>query len=909
MITPLNILIAEDSPEDAELLVAQLRRAGFDPQWRRVETEPDFLAGLEKLPDLILSDYSMPHFSGLRAMLLLQEREFHIPLILVSGTVGEEAAVEAMKHGAADYLLKDRILRLGPAVERALEQKRLRAERQQTLEELRWKTALLEAQLNASIDGILVVDSQGKQVLENPRMNELWKVPEHMLGDQDDATKLVFAASRTKAPQQFIERVTYLYAHPDEVGCDEIELIDGTILERYSSPVRDGTGRFYGRIWNFRDITERKRAEAALVRSHEQYRRAIIAANAIPYQKDYIADKYVFMGEGIKDLTGYGPAELRSSVWKEIILETQFLDEAAGLPGAEAVRRILAGELKCWHADHRIRTRSGEFRWISDSAIPLLDADGKYAGSIGIIQDITERKQADGELRWRTAFFEALSDSILDGILVLDRSGKRVIQNRRFSQMFKIPDHSINEMAEFEMIRQVARRAKNADEFNRQMTYIKSHPDAIGYYEIELSDGTVLERYHAPVRDKAGNHYGRIWTFRDITERRKLEAQFRQAQKMEGIGQLAGGVAHDFNNMLATIQMNVDLLRIEDNITPAQLEIATEIGGAAQRAAALTRQLLLFSRKETMQLRDLDLTESINEMTKMLRRTLGEEIQIKFKFAMQSLFLHADASMLDQVLLNLAVNARDAMPHGGRLIIETSAVEFDETTARQNPQTRPGSFVCLSVSDTGGGIPPEILPRIFEPFFTTKEVGKGTGLGLATVFGIVQQHQGWINVYSEVGQGTTFRIYLPRLAARPRQNPEAAALPAVRGKNETILLVEDNSFLHHSMRNILLQLGYRVLAASHGIGALNLWKQHRAEIQLLLTDLVMPGGMTGKDLGRRLLQENPKLKVIYTSGYSADIITKELRLQEGVNFLGKPFDAHQLAQIIRNRLDEDEDSL
>jgi len=636
--------------------------------------------------------------------------------------------------------------------------------------ELRCKTAFMKALVDCALDGILVVDNQGKKILQNQRLNELWKIPPHIAEGKDDAEQVQFAAKQTKNPGAFLKQVACLYAHPEVVKQDEIELLDGRVLDRYSSPVRDKGGNYYGRIWTFRDITERKR----------------------------VAD----------------------------------------------------------------------------------------------------------ELLSRTAFFDALVDSTPDGILVLDSNGKKVIQNAQFNRLFEIPDGSISDMDEFRMIQLVTKAVKNAKQFNERITYIKTHPDATGHYEFEMADGTVLERYHAPVRDKDGRPYGRIWTFRDITERRKLEAQFRQAQKLEGIGQLAGGVAHDFNNILATIQMNADLLRIADNIAPAQLEIAKEIGNSAQRAAALTRQLLLFSRKQTMQLRDLDLNESISDMTKMLQRSLGETVQLQFKFAMQSLFLHADAGMLDQVLLNLAVNARDAMPAGGRLVIETSAVEFDEGKAGQNPPARPGSFVCLSVSDTGNGIRPEIQPRIFEPFFTTKEVGKGTGLGLATVFGIVQQHQGWINFYSEVGHGTTFRIYLPRLAALSAQKPKEPAGTKLRGGNETILLVEDDPFLHASVRKILFQLGYRVLAATNGVEALAPWKRHQAEIHLLLTDLVLPGGMTGKDLGQRLSRENPKLKVIYTSGYSAEIITKDLHLEEGFNFLGKPYEARQLAQIIRNCLDQ-----
>jgi CheY-like chemotaxis protein len=250
------------------------------------------------------------------------------------------------------------------------------------------------------------------------------------------------------------------------------------------------------------------------------------------------------------------------------------------------------------------------------------------------------------------------------------------------------------------------------------------------------------------------------------------------------------------------------------------------------------------------------------------------------------------------------VNARDAMPKGGQLVIETSAVDFDESVAARSAQARPGSFVCLSVSDTGSGIPAEILPNIFEPFFTTKEVGKGTGLGLATVFGIVQQHHGWINVYSEVGRGTTFRIYLPRLTGMSGLDSEEPDIKTLRRGNETILLVEDEAPLRLSIQNSLSQLGYRVLEAVNGAGALQIWRQHHDEIHLLLTDLVMPGGMNGKEVADWLLAENPKLKVIYTSGYSAAVQVEDLLLEEGVNYLTKPFAAHHLAQTVRNCLDK-----
>jgi CheY-like chemotaxis protein len=302
-------------------------------------------------------------------------------------------------------------------------------------------------------------------------------------------------------------------------------------------------------------------------------------------------------------------------------------------------------------------------------------------------------------------------------------------------------------------------------------------------------------------------------------------------------------------------------------------------------------------------LHDLDLSQSINAMTNMLRRILGEDIQVQFKFAMEPLFIHADAGMMDQVLMNLAVNSRDAMTKGGQLLIETSAVEFDESAAAKSAQIRPGKFICLTVSDTGGGIAPENLARIFEPFFTTKEVGKGTGLGLATIFGIVRQHHGWINVDSEVGEGTTFHIYLPRVEKISPQNAEPPKLTFMTGGNETILLVEDDPSLRASVKITLSRLGYRVLETANGAEALAVWKQHREAIHLLLTDLIMPGGMTGKDLSEWILTENPKLKVIYVSGYSAEIAGTDFQLQEGVNFLPKPFQSHKLAKIIRDRLD------
>ena len=643
---------------------------------------------------------------------------------------------------------------------------------------------------------------------------------------------------------------------------------------------------------NVRDITQRKQAEktsirlAAIVESSDD---AIIGKDL-----DSIITSW---NKGAEMIFGYTADEMAGRPIMPLIPADRLEEEK------DILEKIKRGE-SVRHFETVRQAKDGRRIDVSITVSPIKNSMGETIGASKVARDITERKRAEEELRWKTAFLEAQVDSALDGILVVDHQGKKILQNDRVNELWKIPPHVAGNKDDAVQVQFIAGRVKNPGKFAEKIAHLYAHPDEVSRDEIDLIDGTLLDRYSSPVQDKAGKYYGRIWTFRDITQRRMMETQFRQSQKMEGIGQLAAGVAHDFNNILAVIQLHASLLKIGPYPSPEQLESAGEIEKATERAANLTRQLLLFSRRQTMQPRDLDLNQSINDMTKMLRRTLGEAIQVQFKFALKPLFIHADAGMMDQVLMNLAVNAQDAMTKGGLLVIETSAVEFDESVCAKSPLARPGSFVCLSVSDTGCGIPPEILPRIFEPFFTTKDIGKGTGLGLATVFGIVQQHQGWINIYSEVGHGTVFRIYLPRLAAKSGQEPRQPAFTTVRGGKETILLVEDEAALRSSMCKALSQLGYRMLESVSGVEAQKVWEQRRHEIDLLLTDLVMPGGVTGKDLAARFLNENPKLKVIYTSGYSIDVVGRNFPLEEGVNFLAKPFGANRLAQTVRDCLDK-----
>ena len=327
---------------------------------------------------------------------------------------------------------------------------------------------------------------------------------------------------------------------------------------------------------------------------------------------------------------------------------------------------------------------------------------------------------------------------------------------------------------------------------------------------------------------------------------------------------------------------------------------------SSRRTGRLTRQLLIFSRKQTLQPADVDLNEVVGNMTKMVRRILGEDIVLQTSYAPQPIFIHADIGMIEQVIMNLLVNARDAMPSGGQLSISTDRQDLTEAQVEKNPDALAGPHVCLSVSDTGCGIPKENLPQIFDPFFTTKEVGKGTGLGLATVYSIVQQHHGWIAVTSEVNKGTTFKIYFPAVKGE-RVAKEPAPQKLLRGSG-TILVVEDELAVRTLVSHLLQRCGYTVLQAESGTDALKIWQERQGKIQLLLTDIIMPDGINGYELAQQLKAAKPKLKVVYTSGYSGEVVGKRLELVEGVNFLQKPYVPQKLLQVLRDNLDGMEDS-
>jgi PAS domain S-box-containing protein len=563
-----------------------------------------------------------------------------------------------------------------------------------------------------------------------------------------------------------------------------------------------------------------------------------------------------------------------------------------------AVRTAAAGELVRFETTHL--ATDGMLHTIDFSLKPLKDEAGRVVLLIPQGRDITDRKRAeDAHARLATAVEQAA-----EAIVITDTSGEILYVNPAFE---KTAGYTREEAVGKNP--RILKSGKHDSAFYRQMWESLTQGKVwSGRIINKKKNGALYEEEMtiSPIRDSSGKVINYVAVNRDVTQEVALEEQLRQAQKMESIGQLAGGVAHDFNNILVVIQGNASLLLEAKKLSEADADLAKQIINAAERAAGLTRQLLVFGRKQVMQPDHLNLNEIVGNMTKMLQRILGEDIALRSDYAPTLPLVFADAGMIEQILLNLAVNARDAMPDGGQLMIATASKTIGQEYAQQNPAAAPGQCVCLSVTDTGCGIAPENLSRIFEPFFTTKEIGKGTGLGLATVYAIVKQHHGWIEVDSQVDKGTTFHIYLPATKDTTAKQKTTALIAELPRGNEVILIVEDEQAVRLLVGNLLQRCGYTALLAVSGIEALNHWEQHKDKIQLLLTDMVLPDGMMGRELAEKLKDEKPKLKVVYTSGYSASVVGKGPPLVEGINFLQKPYHPQKLAKTVRDCLDQKE---
>jgi PAS domain S-box-containing protein len=564
----------------------------------------------------------------------------------------------------------------------------------------------------------------------------------------------------------------------------------------------------------------------------------------------------------------------------------------------EFTRRLMAGEPVASIETRRV-AKDGRLLNVWLTVTKLVDDAGKPTGIASTERDITARKREEEELKFRNVILTTQQEASLDGILVVDKWGDILSFNQRFRDLWGIPPEVMATKSDARALQYVTDKLAEPQEFMDRVRILYANRET-SREEIFLKDGRTFDRYSAPMIGGDARYYGYVWFFRDITEGKRLEEQYHQAQKMEAVGRLASGVAHDFNNLLMVIAGYAELSLHHPTDGHSVARDLVEIKNSADRAALLTHQLLAFSRKQVLMPKILGLNAVLDNMKKMLERLVGEDVKFHFMTDSKIGNIKADPGQIEQVVMNLVVNARDAMPKGGEITLETANVELGPDDVKKHPEIVRGTYVMLAVKDTGTGMDEEIQRHLFEPFFTTKEQGKGTGLGLATVYGIVKQSNGFIYVESLPGKGATFRLYFPRESGPVEETRAAPASLTTLGGTETLLLVEDDDSLRTLSSRILKRRGYTVLEAANAGEAILACEQHPGPIDLLLTDMVMPK-MNGRDLAKRLLSLRPQMPVLYMSGYLEPAILKEV-MDGGLPFLPKPFPSEELARKVREVL-------
>jgi PAS domain S-box-containing protein len=761
-------------------------------------------------------------------------------------------------------------------------------ERKRAEEEILFKTALLEGQSETAIDGILIVDDEDHIVLANKQFGLNFGVPDELLSTKDDLIVRKYVKDQVEDPSAFVARVNYLNSHWKEKGNDELKFKNGKVFDRYSAPLVDSNGRHRGRIWYFRDITDRKREQKAILESEERYRTLFENAPVGIYRTT--PDGRILAGNpALIRMLGYSSFEELAKCDLNNIYFAPEYPRSRFMALLEEQGEVAALE-SAW------RKLDGNVLHIRENARAVRDASGKLLYYEGTVEDITERMRTEDEhVRLVTAIEQSA-----EAVVITNPQGTIEYVNPAFTR--------ITGYTRAEAMGQNPRILKsgNQDEaIYRQLweTILQGKP---WHGEIinRRKDGSLYTEQMSvtPVRGARGDVTHFIATKQDITARKQLELQVTQGQKMEAVGRLAGGVAHDFNNLLTIINGYAQLLMERSTPEDPRRSMFDEILTAGERAASLTRQLLAFSRRQVMEPRVLDLNHVLADTEKMLRRLIGEDVDLRTKYEAALGRVKVDPGQIEQVIMNLAVNARDAMPEGGELLIETSNVEVDEDYARSHPNISPGKYVMVAVSDTGCGMDKETQAHVFEPFFTTKERGKGTGLGLATVYGIIKQSGGFIWVYSEPGHGSKFKIYFPSVEeAVPTADPAKARSTKLAKGTETVMVVEDEEGVRSLVCKALISKGYRVLEAEGAAVALQIAEQFKEPIHLLLTDVVMPQ-TGGKALAMRLIALHPETKVLYMSGYTTDAIVRQGILEEGTSFLQKPFAPSALLQKVREVL-------
>jgi PAS domain S-box-containing protein len=642
------------------------------------------------------------------------------------------------------------------------------------------------------------------------------------------------------------------------------------------------------------DVTEERRTSAVVREREERFRQLVENMREVFFVESADLREMIYISPSYEEIWGRSCQSLYDDPrsFLEPVPEEDRERLFANIAQAQAGEQPDEIEFRVAHPDGRVR-------WVLARSGPVRNELGEVYRIAGVALDITERKQAEAALRLNEERFRALVENSGDAVAVLERDGTISYLSQSSVRVLGFESRDLLGTNAFALlhpddvaaVRESIQALRDSPGGVVQVASRFRHRDGEWHY----GEGSLTNRLHdAVVR-------GVVFNFRDVTSQRQLEEQFRQSQKMEAVGKLAGGVAHDFNNLLTVITSYGQLLMEDLPMGDPRRADLDEIQKAATAAAGLTRQLLAFSRQQVLEPRVLDLNEVVDAAGKMLKRLIGEDIDLITVPAADLWVVRADPGQIEQVLLNLAVNARDAMPMGGKLTIETANVDLAGTYIGHHRPVTPGPYVLLAVSDTGSGMDRETQTHIFEPFFTTKEKGKGTGLGLATVYGIVKQSGGFIWFYSEPGQGTTFKIYLPRVEEERSVTSAPPSAPTIQG-SETILLVEDATPVREVARAVLSRCGYAVVVAGDGRAALEAAARHSGPIHLLVTDVIMPE-IGGRQLADRLLELHPGLRVLFVSGYTDDAIIRHGILEPGIAFLQKPFTPESLAAKVREVLD------
>ena len=894
----IKILLLEDNPDDAELCIRKLRNVGYHVKVDLARTSREFMAHAQtNTYDVILSDYRLPDWNGLDAFNWLRASGIRAPFILVTGTLGDELAIECIKSGVNDYVLNETLERLAVAVRRALEEDKLRLERDQAEKELQWSEQQYRLLFNANPHPMWVFDRETLSFLT---------VNDAALRHYGYSLKEFLSMTvREIRPEEDQERFMAAVKNPRHNGPSDRELWrhrkkDGTVIdvEISSQPI------------SFRGVN----AELVLAHDVTAQRRAEMEVRQGKEQLQLLLDS---TAEGIYGIDVHGVCTLCNAASCRLLGYTHVSELLGKNMHAEAHhtrpdgRTYPVEECKIFQA-----FRQGKGTHVTDEVLWRADGtsfpaeywsypvhnNGRVLGSVVTFFDITQRKKSEEDLRRSESRYRSIIERAPYGVFRVDQSGRIAMANSAFAAMlgYQGPDEvlGLNTGADIYL---------NSTEQQRDRDYASEDP-AVGYEaKWKRKDGkTITVRLGGRRLPDDDELPGGFDVFvEDITEHRSLQKQFEHAQKMEAVGRLAGGVAHDFNNLLMIISGYAQLLD-ESSADPEKVvEYATRIRDASSKAATVTRQLLAFSRKQVLEPTVLDLSCVVKDLARMLPRLLGEDVEMVLELDPQVGTVRADRGQIEQVIMNLAVNARDAMPQGGRLTIATSNVALD-ASYYQGVEVPSGQYVLLAVGDTGIGMNAETQVHIFEPFYTTKEAGKGTGLGLATVYGIVKQSNGFIWVYSEPDKGSIFKIYLPRVDAAADSDESLQPVHAPSAGTETILLVEDEAALRNVCRVYLESKGYTVLEAGNAKEAMRICQSHDRPIHVLITDIVMPGP-GGLELAKSALELRPALSVVLVSGYTDRPLEREA-IGFG-KFLQKPFSFNALARTVRSLLDKNREIL